>query len=38
MFALIWYHLALEQVADVYVALPFDERERLAAAVEALNG
>ena len=37
MFALIWLHWALEEFADVYVTATPEERERLAATVEALN-
>ncbi|MBY0514741.1 MAG: hypothetical protein K2P78_12605 [Gemmataceae bacterium] len=37
MFELIWMTSALDLLADVYVAATADERERIAAAVEALN-
>jgi hypothetical protein len=38
MFPLIWLHGALEELADVYVAVTLPEQDRIAAAVEALNG
>ena len=37
MFALIWMNRALEQLANVYVTATPEERERIAAAVDALN-
>jgi hypothetical protein len=37
MFALTWSITALDQLAEVYIALDPDQRERLAANVEALN-
>lgn len=37
MFALTWSNIALDQLADAYVAAPTEDRERMAAAIEALN-
>lgn len=37
MWALTWFVPALDRLAAVYVSLDPDDRERLAAAVEALN-
>ncbi|MBA4063461.1 MAG: hypothetical protein C0501_07065 [Isosphaera sp.] len=37
MFALIWLNKALDALADVYVRATPEERERMAAAVDALN-
>lgn len=37
MFALIWTERALDQLADVYVAVAQDERDRIAAAVDSFN-
>jgi hypothetical protein len=37
MFGLIWRHLALEELAEVYITLTPDEQRRVSAAVEALN-
>jgi hypothetical protein len=37
MYTLIWSSRALDQLADIYVALPLDRQRRLASAVDAFN-
>lgn len=37
MFALIWWELPLDRMAEVYVGLGLDAQDRLAGAVEQLN-
>lgn len=37
MFQLIWQELALDELAECYVAATVDERERMARAIDALN-
>jgi hypothetical protein len=37
MYKLTWSTRALDQLAELYVALPLDEQRRLAAAVDAFN-
>ena len=37
MYTLIWGGRALDQLAEIYVALPLDEQRRTAAAVDAMN-
>ena len=37
MYAVIWKTALLDRLADIYVAAEVDERERMAAGIEALN-